>query len=154
LLLLLLLLLLYLAVVTVLRIQVTVSRFVTPSADRCNVYVVPNCLYPQIDVRCITGRTTTAVNIIDCMDCARIRVWSQRYDTCVRRQLTHSLQYDRVCRSLPYALSVPTDKNLKAWRQNVVWLYVDKYVFAEIHLYELFPLFWYGNWRLKFVQVF
>jgi len=52
------------------------------------------------------------------------------------------------------ALSVPTDKNLKNWRQNVVWLCVDKYVFAEIHLCELSPLFWYGNSRLKFVQVF
>lgn len=69
----LLLLLLYLAVVTVLRIQVTVSRFVTPSAYRCTV-CVPKRLYPQIDVRCIIDRTTTALNIIDCMGCARIRV--------------------------------------------------------------------------------
>jgi len=72
-LLLLFLLLLYLAVVTVLRIQVTVSRFVTPSASWCTMYV-PKRLYPQTDVRCIIGPTTTALNIIDCMGCARTRV--------------------------------------------------------------------------------
>jgi len=90
----------YLAIISVLRIQVTVFRFVTPSAQRCTVYVVPKRLYPQIDVRCITGWTTTALNITDCMGCARIRVRSQRYDTCVRRQLSHGVQDGMVCRSL------------------------------------------------------
>jgi hypothetical protein len=47
--------------------------FDLPSPDLCRrlpicayLYVVPKGLYPQIDIRFVTGRTTTALNIIDC----------------------------------------------------------------------------------------
>lgn len=58
------------------------------------------------------------------------------------------------CSWTPYALSVPKDKNRKDWRQTVVWLYVDKYVFANIHLYEFFPCFGMGTRAWNFCKYF
>jgi hypothetical protein len=49
------------------------------------------------------------------------------------------------CSFTSNALNVATYTNLKDWRQNV-----DQYVFAEIHLYELFTFFGMGTrvWNL------
>jgi hypothetical protein len=55
-------------VVTAVRIQVTVFRFCDAVCLSVHLYVVPKRLYPQTDVRCITGRTT------NCMDCELIGV--------------------------------------------------------------------------------